>query len=315
MLSNNILTKSKLLQMIHANDLRQAFQILNTVGIGIGTDPEEYEQALIHELAETYEIVREITKGLTLFEIFRYKYDIQNIKFVLKTGKSDYIPHRSMTELGTVRKEDIIEGIKKSEIPGLPPEISNAAIEARESLVPYHDPQKADIIIDKAALKAMLRVANEFGNSFIIEYTRCRIDIENIKNITRCKHAGKDIKFLESLLYEGGYIETGSFIRFYKANTRDLAAFLRNTRYGSVLEVALDGLDDETGLPVFEKMCDNYMLSFIGKANRIVFGIEPILGYILEKENEITSIRMIMAAKMAKTPANTVIERLREHVW
>jgi len=301
--------------MIHANDLRQAFQILNTVGIGIGTDPEEYEQALVHELAETYTTIREITKGLTLFEIFRYKYDVQNIKFVLKTGKADYIPHRSMTELGTIEKEDIIEGIKKSEIPGLPPEISRAAVEARESLVPYHDPQKADIIIDKAVLNAMFRVVNEFGNSFFIDYIRCRIDIENIKNLVRCRHAGKDTKFLENLLYDGGYVETGDFVRFYPANPRDVAAFLRSTRYGKTLESALDGLYYETGLPVFEKMCDNYMLSFISKANRIVFGVEPILGYILEKENEITSIRMIMAAKMAKTPANTVIERLREHVW
>jgi len=220
-----------------------------------------------------------------------------------------------MTELGTIDKEDIIEGIKKSEIPGLPPEISQAAVEARESLVPYHDPQKADIIIDKAVLKAMLRIVYEYDNPFFIDFIRSRIDIENIQNFVRCRHAGKDAKFLKNLLYDGGYVETGSFVRFYPANARDAAAFLRSTRYGKTLEGALEGLYYETGLPIFEKICDNYMLSFIGKANRVVFGIEPILGFILEKENEITSIRMIMVAKMAKTPANTVIERLREHVW
>jgi len=300
--------------MINANDLRQAFQILNTIGIGIGTDPEDYEQALIHELAVTYGTVREITKGLALFEIFQYKYDVQNIKFVIKTKAMDYIPHRSMTELGTVRKEDIIEGIKKSEIPGLPQEVSRAAVEAQASLVPYHDPQKADIILDKALLNAMLRIVHEYDNPFFIEFIRSRIDIENIKNFIRCRHAGKDISFLENSLYDGGYIETGKFVRFYRANTRDIDTFLRNTQYGKRLESALDGLDDVTRISSFERACDNYMLSFIGKANRVVFGIEPILGYILEKENEITSIRMVMAAKMAKTPANMVIERLREHV-
>jgi V/A-type H+-transporting ATPase subunit C len=226
-----------------------------------------------------------------------------------------------MTPLGTVRKEDIVKWINNKDstgdadntdntgIPGLPPEISRAAVEAKGVLAKYKDPQKADIIIDKAILSAM------HDNAFFQKVVCSRIDIENIKSLIRARHAGKDIEFFESLLNTGGYIETGKLVSVFPAGIREIAAFIRNTRYGYALESGLGELDAETRFHHFEKVCDDYMLTFINEANRVVFGIEPILGYVLEKENEITSIRLVMAAKMANSPASTVIERLRVHEW
>ena len=376
MLSNKIITKTKLHQIINAGNLRQAFQILNTADIGVGVDPEDYEQALAYELSKTYEIVREVTNGLELFDILRFKYDGLNIKFVLKhkVANSDNsnpvssspvsskntptkiatsnavspnpFPLHSMSTLGTVRREDIIKGINNIEsisktentdstasitnnttnittttttaknstaIPGLPPELSQAAVEAWQVLTIHRDPQKADIVIDKAVLAAQHRIAFEYDNKFFQKVVCSRIDIENIKSLLRAKQAGKDIKTLESLLIKGGYIGTDKYIKILNANIRDIAAFIRNTRYGYALESGLGDVEANSRLTHFEKVCDNFLLTFISEANRVVFGIEPILGYILEKENEITSIRLVMAAKMAGNPANTIIERLREH--
>ena len=113
----------------------------------------------------------------------------------------------------------------------------------------------------------------------------------------------------------GGYIETGKLVRIFPAGMQDVATFIRSTKYGYALESGISDLDVDARLTRFEKICDNYLLTFISEANRFVFGIEPILGYVLEKENEITSIRMVMAAKRANSPADTVIERLREYAW
>ena len=315
MLSNKVITKNKLLQMIHASNLRQAFQILNTVDIGVGVDPEDYEQALTHELEKTYDLVRELTDGLALFDIFRYKYDGQNIKLVLKSKTVGSDSLQWMTDLGTVRKEAVIEGVKNNDIPELPFEISIAAAEAKLKLASYRDPQKADIIIDKAVLGSMCRVANEYDNAFFKKVVYSRIDIENIRSLIRAKHAGKNISFFENLLCTGGYIEIEKLVGIFSANIRNIAAFIRSTRYGYVLAGGLGDLDLGAPLTHFEKICDNYLLSFVNEANSFVFGIEPILGYLLEKENEITSIRMVMAAKMANNPSNSVIERLRAYAW
>jgi len=313
MLRNKIVTMGKLYQIIDAHNLRQAFRVLNTSGIGVGEEPENYEAALVRELTETYNIVREITDGLVLFDVFRYGYDGLNIKIALKAMTAGNDPMPAMTGLGTVPKEEIIDGINENNISGLPPEMVIAAEEARTALALTGDPQKADILIDKAMLAAMYRIVHEYDNAFFQRVVRSKIDIENIRSLVRIKRAGNNVKFLDSVLSKGGYIESKKLVEVFSRGIHDIAAFIGNTQYGPALERAFDGLEAGGRLMHFEKMCDNFMLTFISEANRVVFGVEPILGYILEKENEITAVRMVMASKITNIPANTIIERLREY--
>jgi len=315
MLRQKTINTGKLYQMIDAHNLRQAFRLLNAANIGVGEKPENYEAALVRELSDTYDIVREITKGLALFDIFRYSYDGLNMKVVLKARTAGIDPMQSMTILGTIPKADIIEGLRNNDIPGLPPEMVLAAEEARVVLESENDPQKADIIIDKAVLGAMFRIAHEYDNVFFQKVVRSKIDIENIRSLVRIKRVGKDVQFLESVLCRGGYIDCEKLVKVFAGGIRDIDTFIGSTQYGPSLSRAFEGLETGSRLTLFEKLCDNYMLKFVGEAYRVVFGIEPILGYIFEKENEITSVRMVMASKLASIPANTIIERLREYAW
>jgi V/A-type H+-transporting ATPase subunit C len=221
-------------------------------------------------------------------------------------------PMDAMKVLGTVARQEIINGIGTNNI-GLPEEMSLAAYESQQLLSTDKDPQKCDIVIDKAMLSAMYRIAHEYDNAFFKKVVRSKIDIENIRSLVRIKRMGKDIAFLKSVLSDGGYIEIKKMTDVFPGNMRDIAAFIGNTHYGHALAGAFEGLGAGSRLTLFEKICDNFMLTFISEANRFTFGIEPILGYILEKENEITSVRMVMASKMSNIPAVTIIERLREY--
>jgi V/A-type H+-transporting ATPase subunit C len=313
MLSNKVITMGKLYQMIDALNLRQAFRVLNEADIGVGEKPENYEAALVKELTETYATVREITKNMPLFDIFRYGYDGLNIKIALKAKAAGYDPMQTMTDLGTVPKKDIVSGLLKRHIEGLPPEMAYAAEEARTAQAAANDPQKLDITIDKAMLSAMYRAAHEYDNPFFHKVVRSRIDIENIRSLVRIKRAGKDADFLRVVLGRGGYVDIEKIAAAFNGSMRDIAFFAENTRYGPALRHAFDRLESAGHLNMFERVCDNYLLTFIGEANKITFGAEPIVGYIFEKENEITSVRMVMASKMANIPAETITERLREY--
>jgi len=308
MLRNRVVTAGKLYQMIDAHNLRQAFRVLNTAGIGVGEKPENYEVALIRELASVYATVREISGGLPLFDAFRYGYDGLNLKIMLKSQAAGYDPLPVMTDFGTVPKRELVQAMARKEIPGLPFEMVRAVGEAKSALSGYHDPQKADILIDKATLSAMLRTVYEYDNAFFQKVVRARIDIENIRAVVRIKRSerGKDLSFLSGVLHHGGTIGCDKWVYVFRGGMRDIADFLGYTRYAA-LAPAIDHLT------YFEKLCDNIMLEFIGEAYRVVFGAEPVLGYLFEKENEITMVRMVMASKMANIPAQTIMERLREY--
>ena len=57
---------------------------------------------------------------------------------------------------------------------------------------------------------------------------------------------------------------------------------------------------------------DDFLLSFVKASRWNPLGIEPIIGYLLAKENEIRLIRIIMVGKINNLPAETIRERLRD---
>jgi len=313
-LRNKILTMEALYKMTSAHDLHMAFRILNSAGIGIGADPEEYETVLDRELAKAYDIVREVTGGLELFDIFRYGYDGINIKLALKSAKAGLDPLQFMTGLGTVPEETLIDGINKGSVPELPMEMDLAVTEAKAELASTSDPQKVDIIVDKATVSSMYRVVHEYDSDLFKKYIRSKIDMDNIRSLVRIRRMGNNVQLLESALFTGGYISTEKMTGAFSGGMPEIAVLIKSTRYGAALERAFDGPEtDRSRLSMIEKLCDNYLLTFIVESGRFVFGVEPILGYILQKEHEIRMSRMIMASKAADPSADTSVERLRAY--
>lgn len=47
-----------------------------------------------------------------------------------------------------------------------------------------------------------------------------------------------------------------------------------------------------------EKACDDFLIRYIKEAKYFHFGIEPLISYILAKENEIKNLRIILIGKM-----------------
>ena len=62
----------------------------------------------------------------------------------------------------------------------------------------------------------------------------------------------------------------------------------------------------------FEKLCDDAVLNYVAGAKYVAFGEAPVIGYLAAKENELTSVRIIMSGRMAGLDADTIRERLRE---
>ena len=60
----------------------------------------------------------------------------------------------------------------------------------------------------------------------------------------------------------------------------------------------------------FERCCNNFILEFLSKTRYVVFGVEPLIGYLIAKENEITTIRVIMIGKLNNLSKETILERV-----
>ena len=65
-------------------------------------------------------------------------------------------------------------------------------------------------------------------------------------------------------------------------------------------------------LTPFERACDDAQTGFLQQAILIPFGPEPVLAFIAAREQEMRNIRIIISGKLAKLPAATIRERMRE---
>ena len=62
----------------------------------------------------------------------------------------------------------------------------------------------------------------------------------------------------------------------------------------------------------FERWCDNLMIQRIKPQQFEPFGIGPLAAYILGRENEIKSVRIILLGKLNGLPEEAIRERVRE---
>ena len=190
--------------------------------------------------------------------------------------------------------------------------IAQAALQARETLAKTNDPQMVDIIIDRAVLESMSALAGQYKSKFLTRLVNANIDIANIRSFVRIKRIGKDLRFLKEVLADGGSIAVPRYLELFPKTFDDFFEMLDGTPYGPALSGAYDAIKNHGTLSEFEKLCDNFMVEVLKESRFIPFGIEPVLSYLLAKENEVQAIRIVMASKIAGVDPDKITERLRE---
>jgi len=307
-----LLTSRQLNQMADAHTIDETYKIVNDAGIGAGFGVQDYEQALKANLQDTYRLLGELSGGTDVFNIFRYEHDGLNLKSLIKAQALDRDPTPMMTELGTIPVAVIRELFRQKQLDKLHPRLAEAAVEALDSLAKTGDPQVVDVLLDKAVLAAMSETAAMYNSSFIQKLVRSRIDISNIRCMVRICRMDGTPEFFRRVVAPGGSLSKGGCIEAYQKGMDSIIAFIESSSYGQVLEPAMGSLRAGGSLTLFEKLCDNYMVRLLDDARLVPFGIEPLVVYLVAKENEIKAARIVLASRLAGVNPEQIKERLRE---
>lgn len=206
----------------------------------------------------------------------------------------------------------MVNGLRDGDFGALEPKLAEAAIQARDSLAKLNDPQLVDVIIDRAVLESMSALAKQYKSKFLTRLVDANIDIANIRSFIRIKRIGQDLHFLKEVLAQGGSIPTERYFDLFLKSFDDFFEMLDSTPYGPALSGAYDAVKNKGTLSNFEKLCDNFMVSVLKESRFIPFGIEPVLSYLVAKENESQAIRIVMASKIAGVDPDKITERLRD---
>lgn len=308
-LETRLLDHSILERLIEANGLKETLRILGETEYSRFFEEIEsasdLEKFLTRYLLEIYQLLSEICPNSELVSFFLLKYDFHNLKVWLKAEYLNESPEEMLLPLGELDLSKYGQAIRQGSWQEIPSPYRSALKEAAEKYLETKDGQVIDLILDRELYHQLYLIALREGREFLTELVKKSIDLANIKIFLRAKFLGKEKSFLALALVDYGMIEKKFYFDIYDHPWQDLAGYFSRTPYDKFVS-------PELALSHFDRMADNFLLESARQAKFISIGPEPLIGYILAKENEVKLIRLIVMGKLGAWPKKAIRERMRE---
>lgn len=309
-MENRLLTRERMERMLGAHSVDDAAKVLSECGYGefASLTPASIEHTLDQARLELFAELRRSVPDPSIVDVFCIKYDYHNLKTLLKARATGADPEPLLVDAGRYDARVLREDFRKGELSGVSETFQTAAKRAGEVLSATGDPQRADILLDRAYYAELRAAAEQAGSPFLDEYVRTCIDAANLRAAVRAHRMGQGPAFLREVLVEGGQVEPE---RLAAAGPGELPGLCFRTPLEQAAE--LGGRAMEGGaLTAFEKACDDAVTAVVRQARRVPFGEQPLVGYLYAREAELTSIRILLNGKLAGLDRATLEERLRE---
>ncbi len=305
-----LLNSQRLGRLIEA-DFDEALHILEEVDYGDylkgSRVASDVDAGLMRFLQDLYELLREITPASShIAEFLLDRYDFHNIKVLLKQRCCGEQNDGPMLDLGTLDPEALRVALENPA--KLPQHLAGPVLEVLA--LPEITSQWVDTVVDRHFFEHRLVLAREERSGFMVDFARTSMDLANIKILLRAKNLGKDAGFLERALAEGGRMGKVRMAALVTQPAEEMLRALGRGKYPAGLLPLLEVEDEQVRLTDYDKRADDLLMAQLHRALQIAVGVEPILGYMRGRENDVTVLRIILMGKLH----NLSPEAIERHV-
>lgn len=301
----SLFSKSDIEQLMNCKSEKECLQLLSDKGWGSLGD-ENTEKMLAVERDKIWDLMRELVNDLSDFDTFICGNDFHNLKAAIKKVYSGSKLENIYMSKGKVKPEVIYNCVKGKDFSILPDYMKNCGEEAYEVLMHTGDSQLCDVIIDKASLTTTYLNGKNSGNDLFAEYAELKVASADINIAIRACKSKKSRQFLERSLAECETLNTHSLINAALNSIEAIYDYLSVTVYADAVQAIKESAT------AFERWCDNLIMYHIKPQKYNSFTISPLAAYILARENEIKTVRIILSGKRNDIPDDSIRERLRE---
>ena len=252
------------------------------------------------------EILDDLVKDEKVVSILTIKDEFHNLKAAIKQVCTEDETENIFMAGCKIEPEFLKDVIRQGEYGKLPDNMAGVAKEATEILLKSGNGQLCDVLIDKATLEAIKKAGNESDNQLIRKYADSQVTIANIKIAVRCAATGKDSEFVKKCLVPCNGVSITDLIKAVDGGLEGVLEYLENSGFGD-LAIAL-----KKSKSVFECWCDNKIIEDIKSEKYNSFSVGPIVAYVIARENEIKTVKIIMSGKLNGFDNDFIKERVRE---
>ncbi len=302
----SLLTRQDLEQMMSLKSYEECMRFLADKGWGAGESGLSAEALLSLELERTWALVRELVGDAPELDVFLYKNDYHNLKVAIKSVLTGAEPERLYLPDGTVEAGVFTKAVREHDFALLPEAMRIPAQEAYDVLLRAHDGQLCDVILDRAALSAIETAGAKTGVPMLSRYAELVVAAADIKIAVRAAKTGKPAAFYNRALAPCRTLDVGALASAARKGGEELAHYLMRTEYAGAAEAL------QNSPSAFEKWFDDRLMELITDQKSNPFTIGPVAAFLLARENEIKTVRILLSGKLNGLSETSIRERLRE---
>ena len=302
----SLFSNSTIDQLIACQDYRQCLQFLEEKGWGDSETAGNAEAILTREEEKIWEVVQELSIGMENFDVLSYPKLFHNLKAAIKAVCTQEKNRHIFYEDVKIPGKEMLEIIQEKNFGKLPVQMQHAAEEAYEKLLQTGDGQLCDVIIDKAALEAVYEAGKASGEPIIRDYAESTVAVADIKIAVRSQKTAKSIEFMQRAMAECDSISVDQLSKAALSGMDAICDYLRGTAYVEGAEALAESAS------AFERWCDNRIIETISPQKYNAFTIGPVIAYVIARQNEIKTVRIILSGKQNDLPEESIRERVRE---
>jgi len=302
----SLFSQAAIEQLLACKDEQQCLQFLSERGWGDAEIPMEAEAILTCEREKIWEEMRGLADDMSVFDVLTYPDLFHNLKAAIKAVARDSYPERIFIQDCAISGEEMVGYIKAKDFSALPANMAEAAKEAYETLLHTGDGQLCDIMIDQAALKAIYAAGKESKENIIKDYAESTVAVANIKIAVRSQKTAKSIEFMKRAMAECDSLDIDALVRAAMQGEDAIQSYLEGTVYAQGAQALAESPS------AFECWCDNRIIQTIRPQKYNPFTIGPLVAYVLARENEIKTVRIILSGKVNDMAEESIRERVRE---
>lgn len=310
-LEGRLLSRERRERMVEAREDGEAVRVLAECGYPelSALTPTALEELLAQAQSDLFQdLARELPQP-ELLTVFQIRDDYQNAKVLVKGDARGADTARLLVSGGRYDPKALAENFRKGRMEEYDQTFRDAAAAARDLLAASHDPQRVDLLLDRACWEEMTQAAARCGSPFLSGYVARMIDAINLRTVVRARRNGQGAALLDEALLPGGTVTPQALA---DPKNEELARLYRDK---ALADAAAQGdalLRGEGTMTAFERACDDAVTDYVSAARRVPFGIETAVGYLHARQADVTAIRIILSGRMAGIKKEVLRERLRE---
>ncbi len=304
-----MLLRGVFVDMANAESFAAAVELLGSTEYAIdgGADSEAIEAMLLERRSAVRALYADLMPNRSTVMLIRSREDFANMRLAVRRVVTERPLGLDYSNEGCVPAEEFGDIFEQEDYSRLPDYLQDAVEAAVLGYYENKDIRQIDYAIDRVEAGWWVRWAKPLDCVFGLSLARLQIDLYNLRTMLRLKMAERDDR---DYFLPDGFVDTDKYIHGLDTGLEAVAAVFYATPYAELLDESITYLRTEQSFLRLEQKCEDHLIGFLKTTRQIAAGPQPVIAYLLMKEAEIRTVRMMLVGKKNGLSSKLVLDRL-----